>query len=66
MTTKNTLTGNNTEVVSYRNVLTGETVFSPKKSISKFIDGVEFIQIFNPVKKTLNFMRKDSLRKVLP
>jgi hypothetical protein len=64
MIMKNTQIGSNPEVVSYKNILTGETVLSPKKSNSRFIDGIEFIQIFNPAKNTINFMRKDSLRRI--
>jgi hypothetical protein len=56
--------GNN-EVVSYKNVLTGETVVSSKQPPrSKFIDGIEFIEILNPIKNTLHFMRKDCLQKI--
>ena len=57
---------NDINLVAYKNILTGETVLVPKDSpkTSRFIDGVEFIQIFNPAKKNYNFMRKDSLQRI--
>lgn len=60
----NTKTGSSTakaasKFITFRNRLNGEIVMSPRKSKSKFIDGVEFIEVIS--KGQNNYMRKDNL-----
>jgi hypothetical protein len=53
---------------TYRNRLNGEIVYSSSLYNAKYIDGVEFIQVFskpqNPTLRKVNLMKKDNLERI--
>lgn len=57
-----TKTNSNTKFVTYRNRLNGETVLVLAGSKTKFIDGVEFMEVLVHGRK--NLMRKEHLQPV--
>lgn len=57
-----TKTNSNTKFVAYRNRLNGETVQVLAGSKTKFIDGVEFMEVLVHGRK--NLMRKEHLQPV--
>lgn len=57
-----TKTNSNTKFVAYRNRLNGETVQVLAGSKTKFIDGVEFMEVLVHGRK--NLMRKEHLQPI--